>query len=43
MDKNKITTIQLSIRTVDKLKKLKVIDRESYEGVILRLIKTDNK
>ena len=45
MEKNKLTTIQLSMKTVKKLKGLKIIKRESYEGVILRLIKIkeDNK
>jgi len=37
------TTIQVEKTTTEKLKKLKITKRESYEEIILRLINAINK
>jgi hypothetical protein len=39
----KITTIKLSKKTVELLSKLKIHPRQSYEEVILKLIKNEKK
>jgi len=36
------TTIQVETSTIDKLKKIKLTKRESYEEIILRLINDKN-
>lgn len=41
--KNKITTIKLSKETVNKLNKLKIHPRQSYEEVIIKLLEKDKK
>ena len=37
------TTIKVDKTTTDKLKEIKIVKKESYEEVILRLIKNDKK
>ncbi len=43
MSDKKITTIKLSKQTVETLRKLKIHPRQSYEEVILKLLKKHKK
>jgi len=43
MDTNKITTVKIKTDTKSLLDKLKIIERESYDDVIKRLIQSSSK